>query len=331
MAGHLGTAARRDGVTIMSARPSVICPIDFSEASRSALYHAVAIAEHFGAQLTVMSVDDPLLAEVAASAGHSPSLVEETERELRRFAVDALDRPQQRALTTEFVVRVGKPATEILDVAAARHADLIVMGSHGRSGVRKLFFGATTERVLRETRFPVLVTPDDRARPAAVADIVGGVRRVLAPVDLSEASGRHVDAAAVIARTLSSSLLLLHVLEPVFMPGTLRAYMTRIETARRAECEDRLMALAATHAPGLMVEAIVVAGDPADEIAKVARARGAGLLIVGLHSAGLLGPRMGSVTYRVLCAADTLVLALPPVAAAKPERVAATKLVSTIV
>jgi nucleotide-binding universal stress UspA family protein len=278
-----------------------------------------------------MSVDDPLLAEVSASAGHSPSLVEETERELRRFAADALDRPVQRALTTEFVVRVGKPAAEILDVAATRKADLIVMGSHGRSGVRKLFFGSTTERVLRETVRPVLVTPDDHARPASVADIVSGVRRVLAPVDLSPASGRQIEAAAVIARTLSSSLLLLHVLEPVFVPGTLRAYMTRLETSRRAECEDRLMALAATHAPGLTVEAIVVAGDPADEIAKVSRARGAGLLIVGLHSSGVLGPRMGSVTYRVLCSADTLVLALPPVVAATHERDAARSAVSTIV
>ena len=315
----------------MSARPSVICPIDFSEASRSALYHAVAIAEHFGAQLTVMSVDDPLLAEVAASAGHSPSLVEETERELRRFAADALDRPQQRALTTEFVVRIGKPAAEILEVAAAREADLIVMGSHGRSGVRKLFFGSTTERVLRETGRPVLVTPDDRARPTSVSDIVSGVRRVLAPVDLSAASGRQVEAAAMIARTLSCSLLLLHVLEPVFMPGALRAYLTRLESSRRAECEDRLTALAAAHAPGVQVEAIVVAGDPADEIAKISRARGAGLLIVGLHSSGMLGPRMGSVTYRVLCAADTLVLGLPPVAAARHEAAASRSVLSTIV
>jgi nucleotide-binding universal stress UspA family protein len=61
----------------------------------------------------------------------------------------------------------------------------------------------------------------------------------------------------------------------------------------------------------------VVIGDPAEEIVKVAEARGAGLIVMGLHSSTLLGPRMGSVTYRVLCLTRTLVLALPPVASAE--------------
>jgi nucleotide-binding universal stress UspA family protein len=296
----------------MSRRPSVICPIDFSEPSRSALCYAAAIAEHFGAELTVLAVDDPLLAEVAASSGRTPSLAEETDRELRRFAADAVDQPQHRARSTEFVVRVGKPAPVILEVAAATHADLIVMGSHGRSGVGKLFFGSTTERVLRETTIPVLVTPDDHSRPTSLSEAVAGLRRVLAPVDLSTWSGHHVAAAAGIAKALSSSLILLHVIEPVFVPGTLRTFMPGIDASRRADCEDRLNALVADHAPGLTVETIVAAGDVSEEIAKLARVRKVGLLIVGLHSGGATGPRMGSVTYRVICSARTLVLAVPP-------------------
>jgi nucleotide-binding universal stress UspA family protein len=293
-------------------RPSVLCPIDFSEPSRSALYYAAAIAEHFGAQLTVLSVDDPLLAEVAASSGRTPSLAEETERELRQFATDAVGHTQRPALHTEFLVRVGKPAPVILDVATARHADLIVMGSHGRSGVGKLFFGSTTERVLRDTSVPVLVTPDDHSHPTSLGDAVNGLRRVLAPVDLSPASGHQVAVAAGIAKALSSSLVLLHVIEPVFVPAPLRTVVSGIDASRRADCDDRLTALVDEHAPGVTVETIVTAGDPSEEIAKLARVRKAGLLVVGLHSAGTRGPRMGSVTYRVLCSARTLVLALPP-------------------
>jgi nucleotide-binding universal stress UspA family protein len=296
----------------MPLRPSIVCPVDFSEASRSALYYAAVVADHFGAQLTVLTVDDPLLAEVAASSGRTPSLAEETERELRRFAADAVERRQARALDTEFLVRVGKPAATILDVATTKGADLIVIGSHGRSGIGKLFFGSTTERVLRDTTIPVLVTPDDHSRPASLRDAVNGVRRVLAPVDLSPASGHQVAVAAGIAKALSSSLLLLHVIEPVFVPATLRMAMTGIDAARRSDSDDRLMTLVTENAGGVTVETIVAAGDPAEEIAKLAGVRKAGLLVVGLHSAGALGPRMGSVTYRVLCSARTLVLALPP-------------------
>jgi hypothetical protein len=63
-------------------------------------------------------------------------------------------------------------------------------------------------------------------------------------------------------------------------------------------------------------------GDPAEEIAKVAKERHVGLIVIGLHGSPLAGPRMGSVTYRVLCLSQTPVLALPPVLPASVGRVA---------
>jgi nucleotide-binding universal stress UspA family protein len=60
------------------------------------------------------------------------------------------------------------------------------------------------------------------------------------------------------------------------------------------------------------IEALVVYGDPAEEITKVAADRQAGLILVGLHGSPMLGPRMGSVTYRVLCLTPGIVLAMPP-------------------
>ena len=66
----------------------VLCPVDFSDASRAALRQAAAVAEYFGARLTVLTVDDPLLAQVAAHA--DLALPDETEQELRRFCADVL-------------------------------------------------------------------------------------------------------------------------------------------------------------------------------------------------------------------------------------------------
>lgn len=293
----------------MKARPHVLCPVDFSEPSRRALAYAAAIAEHFGATLDILAVDDPLLAEVAASTGQV-SLEQETARELERFARGTLEPPPHSAGVTAFHVRIGKPATEILKASLELPADLIVMGSHGRTGVGRLFFGSTTERVLRETTVPVLVTPDGES-PRSLGDIAATIRRVLAPVDLSPASARQVSVACGIAAAVSASVVVAHALEPVFIPAALRAAATGIDSERRASREESLARLTADPA-GCAVERIVVNGDPADEIVKLARARDIGLIVIGLHSGGPLGPRMGSVTYRVLCQTRSLVLALPP-------------------
>src|SRR5262245_51408827 len=90
--------------------PSILCPVDFSEASRSALSYAAAIGDHFGARLTVLSVDDPLLAEAAAAAGIVPSLAEETRCELQRFCSEALSHRRAGARTIDYLVTTGKPA-----------------------------------------------------------------------------------------------------------------------------------------------------------------------------------------------------------------------------
>jgi nucleotide-binding universal stress UspA family protein len=303
----------------MTRYPTVLCPIDFSAASRAALGYAAALADHFGACLTVISVDDPLLAEASAVLGQEPSLVDETQRELRHFCASVLERRAPGARTVGYRVAVGKPAPEILRIASDIGADLIVMSSRGRSGVRKLFFGSTTERVLRETTVPVLITPGEPEPPLSLSEVARHIHRVIAPVDLTQTSSHQVTIAAGIARALSLPLILAHVLEPVFVPASVRLVMPGSDAARRGDAQDRLAAIAVSAVTGATTEALVLAGDPSEEIVKLAQTRDAHLIVMGLHSSGLLGPRMGSVTYRVLCLTHTLVLALPPVVAQPGE------------
>jgi nucleotide-binding universal stress UspA family protein len=295
----------------MTSQPSLLCPVDFSEGSRTALAYAAAIAEHFGARLTVMTVDDPLLANVAASTGRVPSLAEESERELRGLATETLGE-NRGATTIEFRVVIGKPAQEILRLAAELAAELVVMSSHGRSGTSKRFFGSTTERVLRETKIPVLVTRAHRPGALSLPDIIRDLDRIVAPVDLTAASPQQVIVAAGIAKALSMPLILMHVLEPIYVPVGIRLAIPGSDAERRADAEAQLKALAMSVARDAAAEILVVSGEPAEEIVKVADVRGAHLIIMGLHSSGLLGPRMGSVTYRVLSLTNALVLALPP-------------------
>jgi nucleotide-binding universal stress UspA family protein len=295
----------------MSNRPSIVCPVDFSEPSSTALNYAATVADHFGTRLLVVTIDDPLLAAAAENAGLH-NLSKQTEEGLRRFVDAAVPPKAPRAATIELVVAVGKPAAEILRIAQESASDLIVMGSHGRSGVTKKFFGSTTERVLRETSIPVLLTPATAPRVAAVTDVSRHVQRVVAPVDLTEASPRQTRMAAGIADGLGVSLLLVHVLEPMYVPPRVKLAIPSVDYDRRAEAERQLRELSdacGSHSP---VETLVLTGDASEEIASVVEARRAGLIVMGLHSSGRLGRRMGTVTYRVLCLTHALVLALPP-------------------
>jgi nucleotide-binding universal stress UspA family protein len=213
----------------------------------------------------------------------------------------------------EFEVAVGKPAVEILRVARERSCELIVMSTHGLTGMRKLFFGSTTERVLRETTKPVLLTPAADAGPIRLDAARQLIHRILVAVDLSPASLAQARSARRVAEALDVPVLLVHVVEPLKSRIAARLQLAGIEADRRAVGEEGLAELLAMLPSRLQPETLVAYGDPAEEIAKVARDRQTGLIVVGLHGSPLLGPRMGSVTYRLVCVSSTLVLALPPV------------------
>jgi nucleotide-binding universal stress UspA family protein len=291
-------------------RPSVLCPLDFSESSRTSLQYAARIAAHFGSRLTLLVANDPLLGEAAELAAGPSHLVDDTVREMERFFRETFEQNPEGLTDVRLEVAIGKPAPEILRISREQDADLVVMGSHGASGFRKLFFGSTTERMLRETAVPVLVTPGGVA-PSTREEARKVVRRILAPVDLTGATPRQLSIVAGIAEELGVPLVVLHVIEPVRSMVSTRVRVPKIEAERRyraeRELEQAIDALPSAHA-----EALVAYGEPAEEIAKVAHDRDTGLIVMGLHSSPLLGPRMGSVTYRVLCLAHRLVLALPP-------------------
>jgi nucleotide-binding universal stress UspA family protein len=297
----------------MNPRPTILCPIDFSDASRMAVRYGRALAEHFGGRLVLLAVEDPLLTEAMdLGTGHlwSP---EDTRGELERFVKAALAGTSLQPADLAFEVAVGKPAPEILDVARSESCDLIVMSTHGLTGMRKLFFGSTTERVLRETTVPVLAISVPGEAPSTLQDIRRTIGRILVPVDLSRASMHQVQIARGLSEALEVPILLTHVVEPVRTPLAARLHLPSINLERKTRAEDALNELMATVPRHLHAEALVAYGDPAEEIAKVTRDRQAGLIVIGLHGSPMLGPRMGSVTYRVLCLAPALVLAVPPV------------------
>ena len=299
----------------MVPRPSVLCPIDFSDSSRGALRYTGAIAAHFEARLTLLAVTDPLLAEADQIEGPA-RLAEETTRELERFFRQTFAERPHGIADVAIEVTSGKSAAEILRVSREQGCDLIVMSSHGATGFRKLFFGSTTERVLRETTAPG--AGDVRQRSGTRA------ARGCAPADPPRPGPGRPDRRQL--RISSTSLGLWRkrspshcccstCVEPVRAISTAHLRLAKIDAERRYRAERELEDAVERMPPSLKPEALIVYGEPAEEIAKVAADRDAGLIVMGLHSSPVLGPRMGSVTYRVLCLAHRLVLAVPPVPA----------------
>src|SRR5918993_262306 len=157
-----------EGAMIRAA--SVLCPVDFSESSGGALRYAAAIAAYLSGRLTLLAVNDPLLAEALEFAPGPSHLTDDTVREVDAFWRQTFAGSTHGVGDVRPEVATGKPAEEILRIAQERDCDVIVMGSQGSTGFRKAYFGSTTERVLRETSTAVLVTPAGDAGPRRTED-----------------------------------------------------------------------------------------------------------------------------------------------------------------
>ena len=294
-------------------RQSILCPVDFSDASRGALRFAATIAEHFYARLVVAHVEDSLLAGAVANAlyGEAESR-RQIEQELRRFVTDTFERRQPTLAELHLEVASGTPAFEILRLAFEEMADLIVMSTHGRTGLPKVVFGSTTERVLRETFVPVLVTPAGDPGPMELEDLKRGFGGVLAPVDLSGFSRQQAAIAQGMAKALKTTLTLLHVVEPLGTPTRPNADASAVADNRKYLAREGLDALAQALGAEPAPELVIAEGDAATEIATLAATRAVGAIVMGVHAGDELRQHMGSVTYRVLCHCEVPVLALPP-------------------
>jgi nucleotide-binding universal stress UspA family protein len=167
---------------------------------------------------------------------------------------------------------------------------------------------------------PVLVTPPVNPGPIHVEDARRLIGRIVVPVDLSPASPSQTQVARGLAEALGLPLVLVHVVEPIRTRLAHRLNLAALALDRRVTAEDRLAELVETLPRRLRTEVLMAQGDPAEEIAKIVRDRRAGLVVMALHAAPGLGPRMGSVTYGMLCLSPTLVLALPPRLMEPPAR-----------
>ena len=211
------------------------------------------------------------------------------------------------------VVTLGAPAQAILKAASALGSDLVVVGTHGLGGARKLFFGSTTEQLLRRTSIPVLAVPSPPTPGARkpARDWPGPC--LVVPTDLGTTSRADAGRAGDVARAFGADLLFVHVIASIQPPSWYRSDLRAHYRIAAAHARQGLEALQQAAGAGVAAECRVLVGRPADEIAALAAARRTGLIVLVLRSrAGLLGPRPGAIAYHILSHGVAPVLALPP-------------------
>ena len=289
---------------------TVLCPVDFSDHSRQALAYAALLALRAKGRLVVMFVEDPLLAAAAALEYSEKALRDKARKELRRLAERTIAPFRLPMSSVSLDVAVGKPHEEIARTAERLGCDVIVMGAHGRTGTNKLMLGSTTHRILRRSPLPVLATPPVSGRTRGPAKGWPG-NMVIAAVDIGIRDRADALAAGAVARQLGTQLELVHVVEPINNPLGLEVDAGRRNRQRQRSAIARLTQLQ-EELEGVATAIRVESGKPADEIAKIASSKHVGLvLMTRRRGQGLFGPRQGSITYQVLCKANTPVLALP--------------------
>ena len=142
----------------MAAFRRILHPTDFSRASAPAFRRAVSQARSSRAPLLILHVMTPPSPFVDEGAPPSSylELLALSRRSAKRRLAAVLARARRARLRARAIFAEGLPADEILRAARRARADLIVMGTHGRTGVSRVFMGSVADRVVRESRCPVL-------------------------------------------------------------------------------------------------------------------------------------------------------------------------------
>ena len=249
--------------TPVPALGTVLCAVDSSSAAKAVLYAAAGLAAHPGSRLIVVRV-----------VGRMKS---GDEREAAQIALNALAHETIPGWIgyreeTELVAVAGDPAKAILAMAEERGANLIVLGTHSRTGLARLLFGSVTASVLERTKVPVAVVPPSGPELISLTNngAVPHLGSVLVPVDLGGSSVRQLTLASTLSLASAREMTLLHVIAPkADSTGPLHRLRA---IAGQVDCDSR-------------VAAVVTHGPLVDVILDRQKRSGAGVVVLGRDAA----------------------------------------------
>ena len=286
------------------SKPSTILFASEVPANEKAFAFALAQASEFGADLILFHAYDTLVVAASETSGIRYYDYAAAARTEMRHLEPLAQRARAAGLRCEVVVRPGLAADQILTYTRERQIDRIVMGTHSPGPIGKLLVGSVAEAVLRTASLPVLIVGPD---------VVEGTYRnfatktILCAVSMLDTSLVVARFAAELAAQHNARLILQHVIKPQERREVLAGRsIDQIEN-------DLLAMIPAELQKKIEVQAIVVPGDPTEELLYQCRAQQADLIVLGAHGASAFAAitRHG-VVYKVLAHGHCPVLTLSP-------------------
>lgn len=290
----------------------ILMPTDFSDCAEGALDYAVLFAMRFRAELHLLHVT--VLGDELPRGGMDFPNLSELHIQQAEITCTELDRLVVKRQTADLkILQVHRRALAagpaIAAYAAEEDIDLIVLGTHGHRGLRRLLLGSVANEVIRTAGCPVMTM-----RYGKETESTELMSRIVVPIDFSAESDRALEYAMELAQVYGSRIEVVHVMFPPMaaegVPGVPLPSFSPAEVS--SEIMKTLSKRVANVAnPEVAVETHVLLGRPASRISDFADEQGASLIVMGSH--GLSGVRrflLGSVSEKVVGAASCPVLVL---------------------
>lgn len=276
----------------------IVVATDLSHVAEAALAAAVQLARRDDAQVHVLHVRSALQGVVSTTFGiDDPASELLGDRALRAWIRAA--GYEDDVSVMRVIAGGGDAAPHILDYAHDEGADLIVMGQHAHQDVGMPFLGSEAYRVLREANCHVLITQEGCDAPS--------IKRILAPVDLSEHSAAAMRYAGDMAALLGAGLTVYMALEPLALPPYLP--LAEMEKDNAAYAETALKRFVEDAQLPVQNQRVLERGTPHRCITEYARDQGIDLIVMGRAGLGRIERLfLGSVTERVVRTAPCAIL-----------------------
>ncbi len=294
----------------------ILFPTDYSACAEGAFTHAAYLADRYGAELHLLHVTEPVGDPLETCFDDFCITPTDVAADLHLPLPERDDRPADEPVRIVSAEESGPdPAPVILRYAADHDIDLIVMGTHGRRGLRRMMVGSVAEEVVRLAPCPVFTVRTYDEQNDDMAPWV--IRRVLAPVDLSDRSVLAARHAAALASVYGAELDLVFVLDTVSIPAGPYDAIGGVALAglgERVQVDlDALAHRLQEEVPTLRghVATHLQLGHPVIEILDFAEATGADLLVLGSHGhTGVERLLLGSIAEQLVRSASSPVFTL---------------------
>ncbi len=303
----------------------ILVPVDFSSCSAAALRYAASLRERFDASLEVIHAceiphvvpEETMILMGDASASLAVHFERQASEQFERFlSTHATDVPHTHEL------RLGSPAATVREKISEGTCDLVVMGTHGRSGFERFMLGSVAERVVRSSPVPVLTVPaqeragDDQGSPKHELP-----KTILVGVDYEKASQQALRTAFELASGVGSRVVAAFVWAAPYAPSAMgietlgsapRDLFERVRQEAAQTMQTFVGEQKADVSGNVESECLVVSGDPRSKLAELAEKHHAEMIVVGTHNrTGLSRFLLGSVAEHLLRHAQCPVLAVP--------------------